>query len=43
VLGGLAFFGPIGFLFGPLVITLLFVLLRVYRVVVLKIEKELND
>ncbi|MEN9647362.1 MAG: hypothetical protein RLY57_166 [Candidatus Parcubacteria bacterium] len=43
VLGGLAFFGPIGFLFGPLVITLLFVLLRVYRVVVLKIEKDLND
>jgi predicted PurR-regulated permease PerM len=35
VLGGIAFFGPIGFLFGPLVVTLLFVLIQMYRVIVL--------
>jgi predicted PurR-regulated permease PerM len=43
VLGGLAFFGPIGFLFGPLVITLLFVLLQVYRIVVLQVDSDLTD
>jgi predicted PurR-regulated permease PerM len=43
VLGGLAFFGPIGFLFGPLVITLLFVLLHVYRVIVLQADKGVLD
>ena len=29
VLGGVAFFGPLGFLFGPLVISLLFALLEI--------------
>lgn len=31
VLGGLATFGPIGFVFGPLIISLLFALLEIYR------------
>ncbi len=31
VLGGLAFFGPIGFVLGPLVLALLFALLEIYR------------
>jgi len=30
VLGGLSFFGPIGFLIGPLIISLLFALLEIY-------------
>jgi predicted PurR-regulated permease PerM len=30
VIGGLAFFGPLGFLLGPLTITLLFVILDIY-------------
>jgi len=36
VLGGLIVFGPIGFLFGPLVLSLFMSLLYVYRVLVLK-------
>lgn len=40
VLGGISFFGPIGFLFGPLVVSLLYVLLRVYRIIVLRTESE---
>ncbi|MDP2927001.1 MAG: AI-2E family transporter [bacterium] len=31
VIGGLGFFGPIGFLLGPLVISLLFALIEIYR------------
>lgn len=33
ILGGLSFFGPLGFLFGPLVLSLLFVLLEVYSAI----------
>ncbi len=40
VLGGIIFFGPIGFIFGPLIITLLFVLLKVYKVLILKTASE---
>ncbi|MFH1246311.1 MAG: AI-2E family transporter [Candidatus Liptonbacteria bacterium] len=36
VLGGLEFFGPIGFLAGPLVLSLLFALLEIYSTTVLK-------
>ncbi|MEI7512219.1 MAG: AI-2E family transporter [Candidatus Uhrbacteria bacterium] len=36
VLGGLTFFGPLGFLLGPLVVSLLFALLDLYRVLVMK-------
>ena len=36
VFGGLVFFGPLGFLFGPLVLSLLFALLGIY-------EKEFKD
>ncbi len=43
VLGGIAFFGPIGFIFGPLVATLMFVLLRVYRVMILRVETMEED
>jgi predicted PurR-regulated permease PerM len=32
VLGGLSFFGPVGFLLGPLVLSLLFALLDIYRI-----------
>ena len=31
VLGGIAFFGPVGFLTGPIIITLLVDFIRVYR------------
>jgi predicted PurR-regulated permease PerM len=31
VLGGIAFFGPVGFLTGPIILSLLLELLRVYR------------
>lgn len=36
VIGGLQFFGPIGFLLGPIVISLLFVLLDIYSFIVTK-------
>jgi len=38
VIGGIAFFGPIGFLIGPLVLSLLFALLDIYPTIVLKSE-----
>lgn len=34
VLGGLAFFGPVGFLLGPLTLSLLFALLDIYQVLI---------
>lgn len=40
VLGGIAFFGPLGFIFGPLIVTLLYVLLRVYKIIILQTETE---
>jgi len=36
VIGGLSFFGPIGFILGPLVISLLFALLEIYKTAILK-------
>ncbi len=36
VLGGLALFGPLGFLLGPLVISFLFALLDIYPILILK-------
>lgn len=39
VLGGLAFYGPLGFLLGPLTLSLLFALLDVYRLLILKRAK----
>lgn len=36
VLGGIAFFGPIGFLLGPLVMSLLFALLSIYSSLMIK-------
>lgn len=38
ILGGISFFGPLGFLFGPLVLSLLFVFLEIYSA----IDKEHN-
>jgi len=32
VIGGLGFFGPIGFLLGPLILSLLFALIEIYRI-----------
>jgi len=36
VLGGISFFGPIGFILGPLVIGILFVLLEIYSTIIVK-------
>lgn len=36
VIGGLGFFGPIGFIMGPLVLSLLFALLELYKIRMLK-------
>lgn len=33
ILGGLSFFGPLGFLLGPLVLSLLFVLIEIYYII----------
>lgn len=40
ILGGIGFFGPIGFLLGPLVLSLLFALLEVYFIVSKEHENE---
>lgn len=40
VLGGLALFGPLGFLLGPLVISFLFALLEIYPALILKENQE---
>jgi predicted PurR-regulated permease PerM len=39
VLGGISVFGPMGFLLGPLLVSLLFALLDIYRMVILKMEE----
>jgi len=41
VLGGIAFFGPLGFLYGPILVSLLFALLEIYRYIVLKQKEEM--
>jgi predicted PurR-regulated permease PerM len=33
ILGGISFFGPIGYLLGPIVLALLFVLLEIYGII----------
>lgn len=43
VLGGLALYGPLGFLLGPLTISLLFALLDIYRILVLKEHPILTE
>jgi predicted PurR-regulated permease PerM len=41
VLGGISYFGPLGFLFGPLVLSLLYGLVEIYRLLVLhKTERK---
>jgi predicted PurR-regulated permease PerM len=40
VIGGLSFFGPIGFILGPLVVSLLFALLEIYKSSIMKTEVE---
>ena len=42
VIGGIALFGPIGFLIGPLILSLLFALLDIYPTIVLKSEPAKN-
>jgi predicted PurR-regulated permease PerM len=39
ILGGIAFFGPLGFLLGPLVLSLLFALLEIYSTILKEREK----
>ncbi len=39
VLGGINLFGPMGFLLGPLIVSLLFALFDIYRMVILKMEE----
>ncbi len=36
VLGGLSFFGPLGFIFGPIIVSLLFSLIEIYQTIILK-------
>lgn len=43
VLGGLLFYGPMGFLLGPLTISLLFALLDIYRMLILKSRPMLTE
>ncbi len=40
VLGGIQFFGPLGFILGPLVLSLLFALLDIYKMLYLNTEKQ---
>jgi predicted PurR-regulated permease PerM len=40
VLGGIAFFGPVGFLFGPIIISLLFALVDIYLSLIGKSYKQ---
>lgn len=40
VLGGISLFGPMGFLLGPLLVSLLFALLDIYRIVILRTIEE---
>ncbi len=42
VLGGIAFFGPLGFIVGPVVVTLFLVLLEIYNQYILK-DKPVRD
>jgi predicted PurR-regulated permease PerM len=42
VLGGIAFFGPLGFIIGPVVVTLFFVLLEIYNQYIIK-DKPVTD
>jgi predicted PurR-regulated permease PerM len=42
VLGGIAFFGPLGFIIGPVVVTLFLVLLEIYNQYILK-DKPIKD
>lgn len=39
VIGGLGFFGPVGFLLGPLVLSLLYALLDIYRLLLKKVSR----
>jgi|CXWK01.1.fsa_nt_gi predicted PurR-regulated permease PerM len=40
VLGGISFFGPIGFIAGPVVLSLLFALLELYPIIMLPVSSE---
>lgn len=40
VLGGLSFFGPVGFLFGPIVVALFFSLIEIYQTIILNEVKD---
>lgn len=40
VLGGLVFFGPMGFIFGPIAVSLFFALLRIYTIMIMHLSNE---
>lgn len=40
LLGGISFFGPLGFLFGPIVLSALLALLHIYRIFILEKKEE---
>ena len=40
VLGGISFFGPMGFLLGPMIVSLLFAVFDIYRMVILRSDQE---
>ncbi|MFA6297423.1 MAG: AI-2E family transporter [Candidatus Paceibacterota bacterium] len=43
IIGGLSFFGPEGFLLGPLTLSLLFALFQIFRLIINKEEKIINE
>jgi predicted PurR-regulated permease PerM len=40
VLGGISLFGPMGFLLGPMIVSLLFAIFDIYRMVILRSDQE---
>jgi predicted PurR-regulated permease PerM len=40
VLGGISLFGPMGFLLGPMIVSLLFAVFDIYRMVILRSDQE---
>ena len=40
ILGGVLFFGPLGFIFGPIVLSLFISLINMYKIVILKSKPE---
>lgn len=43
VIGGISYFGPMGFLFGPIILSALISLLHIYRLFILQEDDEVSD